>query len=768
VDGRRLAVTDRITERDDACLGIAVQTEFAPARVRLVQEFSAVENAGFLLRSELTNLSGRGLRLNHVQILGPVLGDKMRVRLSRSPRSTRIYEQGNYWARVRWLGSATAGGKDARPSRHSSDTCWLSFDLDSGTALCVGFLTEERWRGQIVTEERLGYQPHSWSIGFDGGDLLVQPRERITLEEVVLLAGRDPWRLLERYADVVGRRHKVRPISDIPVSWCSWYPHRLGVSEQRVLANAKIAAERLKPLGLSIMQLDLGWQRGHLPCAFEENDQFPHGLAWLADRLRELGLKLGVWTAPFSISEFDPIFREHPDWLLGGKGEKPLSRGEWFWEPHGRIFALDLTNPDAQRWLREKIRGLANRGVRYLKADFLGVASDGALRDRWDSSIVAGGGSEASRVGMRIMREEMQAVDPEALLLNCSGPELPGTGSFPLLYACNDTGNTGYVGWQHHRQNYGLNLAGHLFKHRRWGIIQPSCLCVGPPGTIEEARLRATATFMSGGQVDIGDDLTLLPEDRWQILLAALPPLGIAARPVDLFEPVRVSHLEYEASCRGQPATSVESPVQIGSRIWHLPVSSSWDEWHLIALFSYDAPLDSEGRPSITTFHLPLRRVGLEARGRYWAYEFWSGQFLGDVCSRKEGVNGYVHPGDAQSLVVAAAKGTLKISYFGPAVKLLIMRKARVHPWVVGTTFHQSGGVELSNVVWDSSGTLTGELNRPAGQQGYIVVVGPPNARATAKVDEQLVHPLPGANGSLAIPVVSKGPRTRWELCWTL
>src|SRR2546425_5125641 len=38
------------------------------------------------------------------------------------------------------------------------------------------------------------------------------------------------------------------PLSASPVSWCSWYPYRLGVTEERALANARIAAKRLKPL----------------------------------------------------------------------------------------------------------------------------------------------------------------------------------------------------------------------------------------------------------------------------------------------------------------------------------------------------------------------------------------------------------------------------------------------------------------------------------------------------------------------------------------
>ncbi|NQT18640.1 MAG: hypothetical protein HQ592_02965, partial [Planctomycetes bacterium] len=124
---------------------------------------------------------------------------------------------------------------------------------------------------------------------------------------------------------------------------------------------------------------------------------------------------------------------------------------------------------------------------------------------------------------------------PDALILNCGGPEMPGTGHWPLLYTCNDTGNTGFISHRSQQTNH-QSVACHLFKNGRWGIIQPSCLCVGAPGTVEDARLRATIAFLAGGQIDISDTLTTLPEDRWAILTATLPPLGVSAKPVDLFE----------------------------------------------------------------------------------------------------------------------------------------------------------------------------------------------------------------------------------------
>jgi len=36
------------------------------------------------------------------------------------------------------------------------------------------------------------------------------------------------------------------------------------MTEEKVLANAAVAAQHFQPLGLEIMQLDHGWQRGDI------------------------------------------------------------------------------------------------------------------------------------------------------------------------------------------------------------------------------------------------------------------------------------------------------------------------------------------------------------------------------------------------------------------------------------------------------------------------------------------------------------------------
>ena len=646
---------------------------------------------------------------------------------------------------------------------HRSELFSVVYDRESCQSFLAGFDTSERWLGRVSPEIPRSGETFEWRLGFDGGDTIIAPAADVELERIVLLAGSEPWALMETYGDIVKQRHNPSIPEHPPVSWCSWYPFRLGVSEERVLDNARIAAQRLKPLGLSIMEVDLGWQRDNLPCAFEENERFSHGLKWLAERLKELGFDLGAWASPFTISEFDPIAVEHPERLICDEKQKPISVWTWFWEPHGDIFILDLTVPESQDWLREKMAGLRDRGVKYLKMDFIGFASHGEAKRRQDRTIVCGAGAEAARIGARIIREE----NPEALILNCGGPEMPGTGQWPLLYSCSDTGNGGFLSCGFQRDNY-ESLACHLFKNKRWGILQPSCLVVGLPGTIEESQWRATIAFMTGGQVDISDDLTTLPEARWRILTATLPVSTMTARPIDLFEPIRgPENYDYSGVCRNEDEEDSSVIEHPRGSVWTARVETDWDEWNLVSVFSFQS-LDSSATPSISRYWIPLARLGMEENKDLWAYEFWSTQFLGGLTDDRSNPGGYVHPGDCQALLFGDRPDLLDIGFFGPGVKLLCLRKARDHPWVIGTTFHQSCGTELKDVSWDeSTSTLSGTLERPVGETGSIIVFKGGREPSSCFVDGRSATWQLGANDSLVIPLVVAEPTIEWRIVFS-
>ena len=750
VDGRELrptAVTFQEAREGGRPIRLVVN-DFAPAPLKLILRFSAGPQGGLVLRATLVNLSGSPITLNRVALLAVEEAHRGELRFGQDQERCRIYQDGGYVGAVRpW--------NEIREVIYSRPE-WLLYNPTDRRALLVGYLTFERWNSVIMQSCAPQEGAIPWGIGFDGGDTLVDPGET-ELEQVVLLLGQDPDALLATYGELVQRQYAITPPARPPVTWCSWYPYRLGVSEERCLANAALGAQRLKALGLETMLLDLGWEEGYLPSAFRENDQFSHGLQWLAERLREYGLKLGTWVAPFSISEFDPLVREHPEWLIQDENGQPLDTGTWFWEPHGKVYCLDLTHPAAQEWLRRNMASLAARGVRYYKTDFIGIVTSPRARRRHNPRIVAGGGLEAARIGARIIRQAIDSQGEKSTWLNC-GTETAAMGLYELLYTCNDTGNTGYVGWDVLRDDY-LSVACHLFKNKRWAIIQPSCLCVGLPGTLDEARVRATATFMCGGQVDIGDELISLPEERWQVLLATLPPLGQAAKVLDLFEPLTAETLSYTEMCTGEHPGPTGSAQGEAGCAWLLPLANGWDRWQLLALFDYREAKKGQ----IARFKIPWERLGLDKSKTYWAYEFWSGSFLGQLPNPIANPHGYRHPGDQQRLVTTDEAGHLEVAFFGPGVKLLALRETRPHPWVVGTTFHQSCGMELEDVRWDAARrALSGVVRRPAGHQGSILIAGAEAAGAQAWVNGQAVPCVPTAFGGLVVPVVTAGEATPW------
>ena len=678
-DGEELSPTGCILRRDDG-EELCLEYQFG-GQARLTLSFAPADG-GIGLRAWLLNTSGSEQLLGEV-ILLQSSPDSGALALGGDPARVMVMEQGNYWGKVRPLSVA---GEDGR----TSDLFWTAYDRDAYRGLLAGFTTSERWLGRIEVGHGEDGKPARWKLGFDGGDLLLDPGREVALEEVLFLTGPDPWKLLESYADAVQQRHAPQILKTTPVSWCSWYPYRLGVTEERILENARIAAERLEPLGLSVVEVDLGWQRENLPNAFDENERFSHGLGWLADQLRQLDFDLGVWAAPFTISEHDPVCREHPEFLVQDDTGKPAPYWEWYWDPHGQVYILDLTHPGAQQWLEVKIASLHDRGVRYFKADFIGCVAHGLAKRRHDPRVVGGGGVEAARIGARIIRRAL----PEALPLNCGGPEMPGTGHWPLFYTCNDTGNTGFLSQEFMRDNY-LALACHLFKNRRWGVLQPSCLCVGLPGSLEEARLRATLAFLAGGQIDISDTLTTLPEDRWAVLAATLPPLGISAQPVDLFEPVTDGGaFAYATTRRGEDAVDAQANEHPPGSVWHLRVDADWDAWALVGVFSFEKDSSAE-TPRISRYAIPFEQLGLPPGSARQGFEFWSGQYLGTIPGKRTNAEGYAHPGDMQDLKSGDAPDILDIAFFGPGAKLICLRQIRSHPWVVGTSFHQSCGAEL-------------------------------------------------------------------------
>src|SRR5438046_10330438 len=146
--------------------------------------------------------------------------------------------------------------------------------------------------------------------------------------------------------------------------------------------------------------------------AGDANDRFPHGHAWLTDRIHARGFKAGLWVAPFGVAEASGVPTTQTDWLLRDASGPVVCETREAWG--GKVYALDGAHPQVQQWLFD----LARRAVRewgydYLKIDFLlwataGEAHYGGLTH-----------AEAYRKGLAALRD---GLGTEAFLVGCGAP----------------------------------------------------------------------------------------------------------------------------------------------------------------------------------------------------------------------------------------------------------------------------------------------------------------------------------------------------------
>src|SRR5439155_13818 len=99
-----------------------------------------------------------------------------------------------------------------------------------------------------------------------------------------------------------------------PAGWCSRQELSGGVSEADVVANTEFCAASFDRRFFRYIELDDGYQRA--AGAWDTNDKFPHGHAWLTDQIHAKGFKAGLWLAPFAVAERSGVPAEHPEWLL--------------------------------------------------------------------------------------------------------------------------------------------------------------------------------------------------------------------------------------------------------------------------------------------------------------------------------------------------------------------------------------------------------------------------------------------------------------------
>ena len=375
------------------------------------------------------------------------------INLNGPPSADRIlsdsYSEDRPQLAIRDLGSAPGG-------LHRAVGSQLIFNRQSGQSLFVAALTSEKLltvfhlkelttagspaivsfeavaegTTEILRGESLHESPAAEQVDLA---LPVSPGESLSSERLMIAAGSDYHALLEQYGEAVRSLHHGRVSAPTPIGWWSWTAYYFGLSQATAGTNIEWLAENLKSLGYTYFQADEGYQYARGEYTTPDANLFPLGLQHTAAQARRNGLTFGVWTAPFEVSQRASVYRDHKDWLLHNAAGDLIHIG-YVTEKNDPLYALDVTHPGAQAYLRQTYSTLRDWGVRFIKMDFMDDSAVEGAYYRPNTTAL-----EAQRIGLGIIRE---AVGAEVVLDKDGSPMLNPVGIVDAGRISQDTGHT--------------------------------------------------------------------------------------------------------------------------------------------------------------------------------------------------------------------------------------------------------------------------------------------------------------------------------------
>lgn len=222
------------------------------------------------------------------------------------------------------------------------------------------FLAEVEVDGFGTARTRMGIDPTHFTWTLEPGAELVLPEAVLAWSEDGLGGISDAYHQLYRERLARGTwRDALRPV--LVNNWEGTY---FDFTADRLVAMAEVAAD----LGIELFVLDDGW--------FGERDsddrslgdwtvdrrKLPGGLEDVGRRIKELGMRFGLWIEPEMVSPRSHLFAEHPDWALGIPGRPRTELRQQL--------VLDMSRPEIVDHLFETLAGvLRSAPISYVKWD---------------------------------------------------------------------------------------------------------------------------------------------------------------------------------------------------------------------------------------------------------------------------------------------------------------------------------------------------------------------------------------------------------------
>lgn len=410
-------------------------------------------------------------------------------------------------------------------------------DSDSKSVEVSSYAVDCTGTTEVMKKESIRDDPPRQQIELS---LPLDPGKKLTSERIMFAAGRNYHAQLESYGRAVRQVRHALIANPAPWGWWSWTAYYFGLSQATALTNAEWLSQNLRSYGFNYFHIDEGWAYADGEYMTPSATMFPDGIRQLGYKLSEMGLKFGMWVAPFRVSKRSWVYEKRPGWLVHDAKGNPIQIG-YVEGSRDALFVLDTTNPGAQEYLRKTYGTLTRKwNVRYLKLDFMDDTAIEGYRYRPHATAV-----EAEQIGLRIIRD---AVGPNVLLDKDGSPMLPAVGYCGLGRISTDTGHsfkgmredaTGIAARYYMTGNFyradpdAFTVSKQLITDQSWHQSKA-------PLTLDEAEVSITLAAIAGGMFEIGDDLPTLEREPRRLSLIKnkdlldMVRLGRPATPVDL------------------------------------------------------------------------------------------------------------------------------------------------------------------------------------------------------------------------------------------
>jgi alpha-galactosidase len=155
----------------------------------------------------------------------------------------------------------------------------------------------------------------------------------------------------------------------------TWFPFKDRISEKLILELVEGAAE----CGAKDFQIDAGWHRNEnsppndpwwsaLGDYLVDEKKFPRGLKPVFARVRELGMRPGLWMSLATMSKKSRVFREHPEWAIRDRQGRPAYMHSDM-SAYEDMYTACLTTGWYDHVKAAMTKQISENGLKYIKID---------------------------------------------------------------------------------------------------------------------------------------------------------------------------------------------------------------------------------------------------------------------------------------------------------------------------------------------------------------------------------------------------------------